>query len=421
MGATRPLATAILYNLTAQYFGADADSNYVWYLNDGLAKVEKQFFDYFANFYPSIKIEKPTEVEFDEEEASFTVKAYYRIVDGWEKDEEENQKTIWAVPYELRASFPVFSGAKRTAPYAIPYPAKNRQILAYKVGENAAFDEADLPYATEAFDYREVNRFKNQLYEEIYTYEAKEEFIAAEDAADVLSFVNETREDFGLTIYDPINSSNLENVTDEQWGQIFVGLFLVVGLIAAIFAVIFAQNHDRDWREELVFHPVPLPKFLILSFITIGHFQIYWIYKNWLWIKTVQKEDIWPIPRAIFASFMNFALFPRIAEEGDPKHRYSWFTALSLPLALLFFLSAVLDRAINRIPTLPDWLSIISLVSILVIVPVAMQVNKYNSEKPELVAKNGKYRWTSWLLIAGYTPIALAVYFGTYMVVMGIE
>ena len=236
-----------------------------------------------------------------------------------------------------------------------------------------------------------------------------------------MSFVNETREDFGLTIYDPINSSNLENVTDEQWGQIFVGLFLVVGLIAAIFAVIFAQNHDRDWREELVFHPVPLPKFLILSFITIGHFQIYWIYKNWLWIKTVQKEDIWPIPRAIFASFMNFALFPRIAEEGDPKHRYSWFTALSLPLALLFFLSAVLDRAINRIPTLPDWLSIISLVSILVIVPVAMQVNKYNSEKPELVAKNGKYRWTSWLLVAGYTPIALAVYFGTIMVVMGIE
>ena len=50
-----------------------------------------------------------------------------------------------------------------------------------------------------------------------------------------------------------------------------------------------------------------------------------------------------------------------------------------------------------------------------------MQVNKYNFEKPELVAKNGKYRWTSWLLIAGYTPIALAVYFGTIMVVMGIE
>ena len=118
---------------------------------------------------------------------------------------------------------------------------------------------------------------------------------------------------------------------------------------------------------------------------------------------------------------MNFALFPRIAEEGDPKHRYGWYAALSIPLAILFFLSAMLDRAINRIPTLPEWLSIVSLFSILILVPVAMQVNKYNSEKPELLAKNGKFRWTSWLLIAGYTPIALAVYFGTIMVVMGIE
>ena len=411
----------ILYTLTARYFGEEADSNYEWFLDDGLAEIEKQFHEYFVDLYPSLIIEKPTEVEVDEDEASFTVKAYYRIVDGWEKDEEENEKTIWAVPYELRAGFPVFSGAKRSAPYAIPYPAKNRQILAYKVDEDAAFDEANLPYTTDAFDYREVNRFKNQLYEEIYTYEAKQEFIAAEDAPEVLSFVNETRDDFGLTIYDAINPGSLDHITEEQWGQIFIAVFLFVGFIGAILAAIFAQNHDREWREELVFHPVPMPKFLILSFITIGHFQIYWIYKNWLWIKTVLKEDIWPIPRAIFASFMNFALFPRIAEEGDPKHRYAWYSALSIPLAILFFLAAMLDRAVNRIPTLPDWLSIISLVSILVIVPVAMQVNKYNFEKPELVAKNGKYRWTSWLLIAGYTPIALAVYFGTIMVVMGIE
>ena len=159
-----------------------------------------------------------------------------------------------------------------------------------------------------------------------------------------------------------------------------------------------------------------MPKFLILSFITIGHFQIYWIYKNWLWIKTVRKEDIWPIPRAIFASFMNFALFPRIAEEGDPKHRYAWYSALSIPLAILFFLAAILDRAVDRITTLPDWLAFVQILSLFILVPVAMQVNKYNSEKPELLAKNGKFRWTSWLLIAGYTPIALIVIYGLILI-----
>lgn len=410
----------ILYTLTGKYYGSEADSNYAWFLDDGLADIEKNFYEYFVDLYPSLIIEKPTEIEVDEDEASFTVKAYYRIVDGWEKNEAENEKTIWAVPYELRATFPVFSGVKRTAPYAIPYPAKNRQTLAFKVGENYAFDEADLPFATDAFDYREVNTFKDQLYEEIYTYEAKQDFIAAEHSTDVLSFVNETRDDFGLSLYDNITPGSLDHLTDEQWGQIFVAAFLFVGIIAAIFAALFAQNHDRAWREKLVFYPVPMSKFLILSFITIGHFQIYWIYKNWLWVKIVQKDEIWPLPRAVFASLMNFALFPRIAEAGDPKHRYGWFAALSIPLAILFFLSAILDRATDRIPTLPDWLSLLPLLSIFILVPVAMQVNKYNTETPELVAKNGKYGWNTWLLIAGYTPIALAVYFGaTWLLIEG--
>ena len=72
------------------------------------------------SLYPSLIIEKPTEVEVDEDEASFTVKAYYRIVDGWEKDEEDNEKTFWALPYELRASFPVFSGAERSGHRLMP-------------------------------------------------------------------------------------------------------------------------------------------------------------------------------------------------------------------------------------------------------------------------------------------------------------
>lgn len=159
-----------------------------------------------------------------------------------------------------------------------------------------------------------------------------------------------------------------------------------------------------------------MPKFLLLSFITVGHFQLYWIYKNWQWIKTVQKEDIWPIPRTFFANIMNFALFQRIAIEGDPKHRYSWFSALSIPLAILYLVASMLDRAMLRIPSLPEWLAIVSLLSVLILVPVALQVNKYNSEKPDIVAKNGTYGWTSWMLIVGYAPLALAVWFGCAMI-----
>lgn len=323
---------------------------------------------------------------------------------------------MWALPYELRASFPEFTGVARSAPYSIPYPAKHRQILAFKVDEDYAFDDADLHYETDAFNYREVNVFEDLLYKEIYTYETKQEFIATDDAADVLAFVNTTRDDFGLTMMDSISPGTLDSLSDSDWEKLFTGLFLIVGVIAAVFAAFFALKRDIDWRDDLIFHPVPMKKFLLLSFITVGHFQLYWIYKNWQWVKTVQNEDIWPIPRTIFANIMNFSLFQRISNEGDAKYRYSWFPALSIPLAILFLGANMLDRAIMRIPTLPEWLAVISLLSVLILVPVALQVNKYNSEKSEIVAKNGTYNWTTWLLIIGYTPIALSVWFGCVMI-----
>ena len=239
----------ILYSVVARYYGENADNNYAWYQDDGLADVEKRFFEYYADFYPSIKIEKPTEVEVDDLEASFTVKAYYRIVDGWEHDEAKNKKTMWALPYELRAGFPVFSGVARTAPYSIPYPSKNRQVLAFKIDSNYSFDEEDLPYKTQAFDYREVNTVEDNLYREIYTYEAKQAYIEAKDAAEVLAFVNKTRDDFGLTIQNSINS-NVSNssVSEFTWNKtftfenIFNLIAMIVGLGIALFFIIFGKS-----------------------------------------------------------------------------------------------------------------------------------------------------------------------------------
>ena len=409
--------TDILYTLTANYYGEDADSRYQWYQDDGLKDIEKTFFEYFADLYPSIKIEKPTEVEIDESEARFTVKAYYRIVDGWELNEEKNKKTTWALPYELRADFPVFSGVERTAPYSIPYPAKVRQILAFKVDDRYSFDDKDEPYESGSFDYREVNTFKDELYKEVYTYETIKDNIPAKDAAKTLAFVDTTRDEFGITVQDYITPPASSDISEKEWMQIITGLFVLVGISAAIFAGFFAQNKDIEWRGQLVFHPVPLPKFILLSFVTLGHFQIYWIYKNWQWVKTVQKDDIWPIPRAIFASFMNFALFPRIAEEGDDSLRYKWFPILTVPLAILYFLAAALDRAIIRIPTLPDWLSVVSMFSVIILIPVAMQVNKYNVEKVEVLARNGSFSWMTWLLIAVYLPITLVSWYGIIIII----
>ena len=56
------------------------------------------------------------------------------------------------------------------------------------------------------------------------------------------------------------------------------------------------------------YYPVSPYKFVILSVLTFGLYEIYWFYKNLAFIRERDRSDIWPWARALFAPLMYYSL-----------------------------------------------------------------------------------------------------------------
>jgi len=401
----------IIFTTKAAYFGQDADSTLSWYRNDGLAEVEKVYLNYYKDFYPSIVQSKPTEVDIDDINGSITFTSYYEIPDAWNIFEDDNLKQLYTVPYELRADMPKFVGADRTTPMAISFPRKIRQTLKFLVDDSWSFDEDESALKTDSLDYEYQSKFADNVYTETYTFETLKDHMAEGTFSKDMEKLNVVRDELDTTIQTTINSpSGWETWSEETWTYVTVFGLAIATIISLIFAV-FIKDFDITWRDQLIMHPVSLKKFIILTIATLGLYQVYWFYKNWQWVRTVKEEEIWPAVRSFFSGIMNFALFPRIADESGNKG-YGWYSALAMPLAILFFVGNILDRAVSRIDTLPDWMTLVSLLFMFVSVPVAMQVVRINADKPELIAQNSKFTWRSYGLIAVFFPIVFLSYFG---------
>lgn len=194
----------------------------------------------------------------------------------------------------------------------------------------------------------------------------------------------------------------LDGLDDEDYEAIIYGL-IGISTISTLIVGIRRRNFDADWREELIFHPVAMKKFILLSFISFGTYQSYWIFKNWLWLRNVKQENISPVWRAIFAPFMNIGLFRRIKDVEQSG--YMWFEYAAVPLALLYFIGAVINRVYEKWETAPLWFGVLALATMLILVPVVLQVNKMNEGCEDLIAKNSKFDWPVVGMIVIFSPI----------------
>ena len=235
--------------------------------------------------------------------------------------------------------------------------------------------------------------------------------MAAETFSEDMKKLDDVRDSLNTTIQTSITApTGWETWSDETWGYVTIFGLAIATIVSLIFAMLI-KDFDVTWRDQLIMHPVSLKKFIILTITTLGMYQLYWFYKNWQWVRTVRNDEIWPAVRSFFAGIMNFALFSRISDESDGKG-YSWYEAAAIPLAILFFIGNLLDRAVGRSESLPDWVTLLSLLFMFVSVPVAMQVLRVNSDKPELIALNSQFTWRSFGLIAVFFPIVFLTYLG---------
>jgi hypothetical protein len=140
-------------------------------------------------------------------------------------------------------------------------------------------------------------------------------------------------------------------------------------------------------------------KLVVLSTCTLGIYQIYWFYKNWVLIKEHSEPDITPWARALFGFFWCYSCFEFI--RNDQRQLDVESTLPAGPLAAGWIAASLAWR-------LPEPYFLIGLLSPLLLVPAQRHANRINSVVAPNHDKNTRFGAWNWLaVVVGGIFIAL--------------
>lgn len=127
-------------------------------------------------------------------------------------------------------------------------------------------------------------------------------------------------------------------------------------------------------QQEPLFLYIPAVRLVALSIASMGLYEIYWIYRNWRYVKERDGLQITPFWRGIFGIFFCHSLLRRMYE--DEEARAYWLPTFSPNgLATTWIILRLFANALDRAPQM--WTSIVSglIPSFLCLLPVQNYVN----------------------------------------------
>jgi len=138
-------------------------------------------------------------------------------------------------------------------------------------------------------------------------------------------------------------------------------------------SILDGEQTDKTSDIE-VQHIISLNKFIFLSIISLGLYEVWWMYKSWRFFQQKEKLDIYPVLRALFGIFFLHALIVKIMNGASSKgHIAKDYTPTFL------FIGFVITNLLSRLPG-NYW--IVSVLSFVFLIPPFQALNyaKLHSE-----------------------------------------
>jgi hypothetical protein len=160
-------------------------------------------------------------------------------------------------------------------------------------------------------------------------------------------------------------------------------------------------------NPEPILFPVSVRKFAIMSFVTFGFYDIYWMYRNWWYLKRTQGLKIMPFWRAIFVLFFTYSLLRRIREITAEMRYPVAFSAGWLTVGYLVML---------LLGDLPVPYLFVAEFAWICLIPVVQAINDVNGDRVSETELNRSF--SAWniagvVLGSAFWVLAIAVLFGT--------
>lgn len=152
-------------------------------------------------------------------------------------------------------------------------------------------------------------------------------------------------------------------------------------------------------------------KFIFLSIISLGLYQIWWAFKAWRFYQQKQRLDIFPALRALFGILFLIALFERTLAFAKTKGYQSSYSPV-----LLFF-GIILFGLLSYLPG-PMWLT--SILSAAFFMPPFNALNFARRNSPDLViVEQSSFNIRQYILIVGGAALWGLLLVGWYLEQLG--
>ena len=147
-------------------------------------------------------------------------------------------------------------------------------------------------------------------------------------------------------------------------------------------------------------------KLVVMSICTMGFYELYWFYKNWVLVKKREDSKIIPLGRAFFTFFFCYSLFKRVRDSA---------TKVSVGKAISPGLLATGWIIVTLLWRLPDPLWLITYFAVIFLIPVQNMVNEINIVVAPGHEKNCKFSVWNILGVVVGGLFFLLILFGTFL------
>lgn len=159
-------------------------------------------------------------------------------------------------------------------------------------------------------------------------------------------------------------------------------------------------------QVPVAYHCVPVWRFVICSLITTGFYTMWWILRNWIYVRTRDQSNIWPFWRMLFAPVWMFFLADDIERTtGAPVRR--------APLIAGLFLLA------NFAVMLPEPFWILGLFSFVPLVPLVRQIEEHNRQHHGEVMSQPIFFGRHFILCGMFLPYLVVTLLVEFQVITG--
>jgi hypothetical protein len=162
-----------------------------------------------------------------------------------------------------------------------------------------------------------------------------------------------------------------------------------------------ARVDDAPAPDATAYFPVSRLKLMLMSFATLGLYEVYWFYKNWKAMQATGEKLNAPV-RAVFYPVTAYWFFRHLRSRAEAAGVGAGFHAGGLAVAL-FVISAVTWQ-------LPDpwWLT--GYASFLVLLPVRGAIERINRKVAPDADRNARFSgWNIFGLVLGALMLTLII------------